>query len=109
MEQGPSRETESHVANQEISHLLRNPKVQYYVHRSPPLVPILNKMYPVHNFPHYFSKIYYNIIFPSMTMFSEWSPPFRFLDENTACISHLTHAGYMCHQSYPRFHHPNNV
>jgi len=39
MEQGPSRETDSHLASQEITRLLWNTKVLYCVHKSPPLVP----------------------------------------------------------------------
>jgi hypothetical protein len=35
MEQSPSREADSHSANQEILSLLRKPKVHYRVHKSP--------------------------------------------------------------------------
>jgi hypothetical protein len=42
MEQSPW-EANSHSSNQEIRSILRNPKLQYRVHISPPLVPILSK------------------------------------------------------------------
>jgi hypothetical protein len=38
-------------ASHEILHLLWNPKIHYYVHKSPPLILILSQMSPVHTFP----------------------------------------------------------
>jgi hypothetical protein len=64
MEQSPSREANSHSASPEIPPFLWNPKVHYRVHNSPPLIPILSQMKPVHNFPSYFPNIQSNVIFP---------------------------------------------
>jgi hypothetical protein len=49
MEQVPCWQTNFHSANQEILCLLWNPKVHYCPHKSPPLLPILSHMNPVHN------------------------------------------------------------
>jgi len=54
MEQRLSLEAYSRSASQ-ISCPLWNSKFPYFVHKSPPPVPISNKMIPVHNFQPCFS------------------------------------------------------
>jgi hypothetical protein len=65
MDQSPSWEANSNSASQEIPRFLWNPMVHNRVHKSPPLVPIMIHMHPVHNFPSHFPKIQFNIIFPA--------------------------------------------
>jgi len=96
--------------NREIPRILWKPKVCYRVHKSPPLFPTLRQMHPVHNLPPYFPDINCNIIFPSTSMSSKWSLPFRFSNQNIACISHLSHPCYIpCPFHPPWAYHPNNT
>jgi len=81
MELSSSWEANSHSAIQKTSRLLGNPKV-HYLHKIPPLVPILSQFHPVHTFSFYFPKIHPNIIFPSTPRSFEVSLPFKFPDQN---------------------------
>jgi len=86
---------------QDIPRLLWNPKVHYSVLNSPPLVPILSQIHPVHTYPPYFPKIYFNIILPSMPMSSVWSLSVRFCDQNCLYIFHLMRATCLAHLILP--------
>jgi hypothetical protein len=55
------------ATTQELPSILRNPKVQYRIHKSPPLVAILSHINPIqsnaiHSIPSYLSKIHFNIV-----------------------------------------------
>jgi len=92
MEQSLTWEVNRISAIIEIFHLLYNPKVHYFFHRSPPVVSILSQMHPVHIFLH-FPQIYSNIIFPSTPRSSELFLPFWFTNQNcpmrATCLAHI--------------------
>jgi len=68
MEQCPSWEANWFAASQEIPRILWNPKVHYRTNKSPPPVPILCQLDPVHALTFHFLKIHFNIILPSTTL-----------------------------------------
>jgi hypothetical protein len=61
-ELSPSWEATNCTAPQELPSILWNPKVQCRVHKSPPLVPIVSHIHPIHSIPSYLSKIHFNIV-----------------------------------------------
>jgi hypothetical protein len=77
MEQSPSIELNSSWADGEITRLAWVLEVYYRVHKTPPLIPTMSQMNPIHIFPHYIPKIHLtvsyhprldllNILFPSV-------------------------------------------
>jgi hypothetical protein len=76
MELSPSWEAASCASTQEIPHILWNRRVHYRVDNSPPLVPILSQINPVHSTPSYLSKIHFSIMHPSKFWSSLWSLSF---------------------------------
>jgi hypothetical protein len=89
MEPSPPWEAASRSAPQEFPNILWNPKV-HHVHKSPPLVPTLNHIHPVHTTTSYFSKIHFIIILASTARSSYWSASFCLSHQNLACIPFLS-------------------
>jgi hypothetical protein len=102
MHQSPSWDANSHSARQDLTRILRNPKV-HCVHKSPPRVSVLSQIHPVHTFPFpaNFPNIRYISIFPSTHRSSEASIPFRFSDQNFVLIFYLSQACCMLYPSDP--------
>jgi hypothetical protein len=74
----PSWGAASCAATQKLNSILWNPKVQYRVHKSPPLIPILSHINPIHTIPSYLSKIHPNVVHPPMSQSSQCSLSFWF-------------------------------
>jgi hypothetical protein len=75
MELSTTSEATGCAANQEFRRILRNPQVQYRIHKNPPFVLIMSQPHPVHATPFYSSHsgIHLNITHPPMFWSSKWS------------------------------------
>jgi hypothetical protein len=111
MKLSPSWEVNSRPATQELSYTLRNPKFHYRVHKSPPQIPILSQMNPVHITTSYFCKIYLIMIFP-LTSRSSSSSLFFFLfpQKKLLCIFLPFRASYILWPPLPLWlDHSNHI
>jgi hypothetical protein len=110
MELSPFWEATNCAATQELPNILRNPYVHYRVRKSPPLVPILSQIDSVHIIPSYLSKIYFNIVHPSMSLvflvvsFLLAFPPISYIHSSSPhscyrpCPSHYNNTIISCSQ-----------
>jgi len=89
MQHTHSWEANRFSARQEIPSILWNPKVHYCIHKSPPTIPILSQLDPVHTPTSHFLKIYLNIILPSTPGSSKWTLALRFPPSNPVYASLL--------------------
>jgi hypothetical protein len=94
----PSREATNCAATEEFPNTSWNPKVHYCVHNTPPLVPILSQINPVHTTPFYLSNIHFNInhqpTFVLVVSFLLAFPPISYMQSSfptihATCPTHL--------------------
>ena len=99
MEQSPSWEAKRSSADQDFLALYGVQRLITALYKSPSLLCILCQINPVHAPPSHVLKIHFNIILPSIPMFSKWSPSLRFPNHNSICTSSLP--PNTCHMTWP--------
>ena len=99
-EHSPSWEANRFSASQEISRILRKPKVHYGLYKCRPTGPVLRQTFQSMP-PSYLLKNNLNIILPSTPGFSNWSLFHRFLHQNSLYTSPLHNTCYVSR--------PNNI
>jgi hypothetical protein len=67
----------------------------YRVHKSPPLVPNLSHITPIHTTPSYLSKKHINMVHTPTSRSSQWSLTFWLSHQYPICIPLLPHSCYM--------------
>jgi hypothetical protein len=107
MELSSSWESANCAATQELPSILWNPKVQYRVKKSPPLVSILSYINPVHTIPSYHSNINFNIVHPPTSWSSQWSLSLWLSHQYPTRIPFLPHSCYIPCPSHPWLDHSN--
>jgi hypothetical protein len=91
-------QSSSRSATQEFPNILWNPKIHYWVHRNPPLVPILSQINPVNTTPSYLRSIlilstHPRVSLPSGLYLSDFPTnilhSFLFAPNRAKCPTHL--------------------
>jgi hypothetical protein len=98
MQQSPSWKANSFSATQEIPRNLWNPEVHYRIYKSPPPVPILSQLHPVHAPLFHVLNILFDIILPPTPGSPKWSPSLRSPYQNPLRSCPLPHT---CHMPRP--------
>jgi hypothetical protein len=88
MEQS-SWEVNNFSTSKNIFCMLWNQNIHHCIHKSPPVVPFLSHIYPVHTLSSCSYKMHCNISLPSKPRSSEWFLSFRFYNQSSVCISLL--------------------
>jgi hypothetical protein len=110
MELNPSWEAANCAATQELPSILWNQKVHHHVHKSPPLVPVLSQIDPVHTIPSYLSKIYFNTVHPHVSWISLVVSFLLASHQYLICIPLCPNSCYMlCPSPSPSLYHFNYV
>jgi hypothetical protein len=89
MEPSPSWGTANCAATQELPSISWNPKVQYRIHKSPPLVPILSHINPIHTIPSYLRSILilstHVMVFPVVSFLVTF-PPISYMHSSSPAL-----------------------
>jgi hypothetical protein len=96
MQLSPSGGAANSAATQEFPSILWYLKIHYRVHVSPPLVPILSQISPIHTIPSYLSKIRFNIycsltyalVFPVVSFLLAFPPISYMQSSSTPFVLH---------------------
>jgi hypothetical protein len=98
------------VLTNQLTPWRQNPKVHHPINNSPPPVPILSQVNPLHTPPTNLPKVHSDPILPSMPWSSKWSLSFGLSHQNPVHISPLSHACHMpCPAHSPWFDLPNDI